>query len=45
MIAALNICQAGDTMVSASALYGGTYTQFKTAFPQMGISVKFTDGR
>jgi O-acetylhomoserine (thiol)-lyase len=45
MIAALNICKAGDSMVSASQLYGGTYTQFKTAFPQMGINVKFTDGR
>ena len=45
MTAVLNICQAGDNIVSASELYGGTYNQFKTAFPQMGIGVKFTDGR
>ena len=44
MTACLNVCQAGDEIVSASQLYGGTYNQFKTLFPQMGINVIFTDG-
>ncbi|CAK4229454.1 unnamed protein product [Aphanomyces euteiches] len=28
------IAQAGDNIVSTSSLYGGTYNQFKVAFPQ-----------
>ncbi|MBP0001273.1 MAG: O-acetylhomoserine aminocarboxypropyltransferase/cysteine synthase [Cyanobacteria bacterium SID2] len=39
-----NICQAGDNIVSTSTLYGGTYNQFKVAFPRMGIDVKFVGG-
>jgi O-acetylhomoserine/O-acetylserine sulfhydrylase len=42
---ALNtICEAGDNIVSTSYLYGGTYNQFKVAFPRMGVKVKFVDG-
>jgi O-acetylhomoserine (thiol)-lyase len=44
LTACLNVCQCGDKIVSASRLYGGTYNQFKTTFPQMGIDVIFTDG-
>ncbi|KAF0708954.1 Aste57867_6149 [Aphanomyces stellatus] len=37
------IAQAGDNIVSTSSLYGGTYNQFKVAFPRLGIHVKFAD--
>ena len=39
-----NILQAGDNLVSTSYLYGGTYNQFKSQFPRIGINVKFADG-
>jgi O-acetylhomoserine (thiol)-lyase len=35
------IAQAGDNIVSTQNLYGGTYNQFKVAFPRLGIHVKF----
>jgi O-acetylhomoserine (thiol)-lyase len=31
------IAEAGDNIVSASTLYGGTYNLFAHTFPQMGI--------
>ncbi|MDD4862359.1 MAG: PLP-dependent transferase, partial [Smithellaceae bacterium] len=37
----LNIAQAGDEIVSADNLYGGTYTLFHCMFPRLGIKVKF----
>ncbi len=40
-IALLNISQAGDEIVSADNLYGGTYNLFHYTFPRMGIKVKF----
>lgn len=43
-IALTSLCQAGDTIVSSSYLYGGTYNQFKVAFGRLGITVKFVDG-
>ena len=39
----INICQAGDEIVSATNLYGGTYTMFDGILPQFGIQVNFTD--
>ena len=33
----INICQAGDEIVSANNLYGGTYTMFDVIHPQLGI--------
>ena len=39
----INICDNGDEVVSANNLYGGTYTQFDTILPQLGINVKFVD--
>ncbi len=39
----LSLCQAGDHIVSASTLYGGTYTQFTYTFPRLGINVTFVD--
>ena len=43
-IAITNCMQAGDSFVSTSYLYGGTYNQFKVQFPRLGINVKFADG-
>jgi O-acetylhomoserine (thiol)-lyase len=40
-LALLNIAQAGDEIVSADNLYGGTYNLFHYTFPRMGIKVKF----
>jgi len=39
------ICEAGDNIVSASTLYGGTYNLFAHTFPQIGIQVRFADYR
>lgn len=40
-LALLNIARAGDEIVSADNLYGGTYTLFHYTFPRMGIKVRF----
>lgn len=37
------ICEAGDHIVSAATLYGGTVSQFRYAFPRLGIEVSFVD--
>src|SRR6056297_414051 len=42
-LAVLNLAQAGDNIVSASGLYGGTYNLFNHTFKRMGITVKFVD--
>jgi O-acetylhomoserine (thiol)-lyase len=42
--AIINICQAGDEVVSARNLYGGSYTMFNDILPQFGIKVKLVDG-
>ncbi len=39
----INICSAGDEIVSANNLYGGTYTMFDAILPQFGIQTKFVD--
>jgi len=41
--AILTICQAGDHIVSAATLYGGTYNQFAYTFPRLGIDVTLVD--
>ncbi len=41
-LAISTIARAGENIVSTSKLYGGTYNQFKVAFPRLGIDVKFT---
>jgi len=40
-LALLNIARAGDEIVSADNLYGGTYTLFHYTFPRLGIKVNF----
>lgn len=42
-MAILALCQAGDHIVSACTLYGGTYNQFQYTFPRLGIEVTFVD--
>ncbi len=39
----INLAQAGDNIVSARNLYGGTYTQFNDILPALGIQVRFVD--
>lgn len=39
----INLAQAGDEIVSANNLYGGSYTQFNDILPKLGITVKFVD--
>lgn len=41
--AVINICSAGDEIVSANNLYGGTYTMFDNILPQFNITTKFVD--
>ena len=41
----LTIAEAGDNIVSASTLYGGTYNLFAHTMPQLGIEVRMADPR
>jgi O-acetylhomoserine (thiol)-lyase len=41
----MTIAEAGDNIVSASTLYGGTYNLFAHTLPQFGIQVRFADYR
>ncbi|MGD6780628.1 O-acetylhomoserine aminocarboxypropyltransferase/cysteine synthase family protein [Sutcliffiella horikoshii] len=41
--AILNIAHAGDEIVAAENLYGGTYNLFAVTLPKYGIKVKFVD--
>ncbi len=39
----LNVARAGDSIVSVSTLYGGTYNLFAHTLPQYGIEVRWVD--
>lgn len=41
--AILNICKAGDHIISSVSLYGGTYTLFSHTLPKLGIEVTLVD--
>jgi O-acetylhomoserine (thiol)-lyase len=43
--AIMTIAEAGDNIVSAATLYGGTYNLFAHTLPQYGIEVRFSDYR
>ncbi len=43
MVAILTILEAGDEIVSARTLYGGTHTQFDVNFRKLGIDTTFVD--
>ncbi|WP_338778260.1 O-acetylhomoserine aminocarboxypropyltransferase/cysteine synthase family protein [Metabacillus sp. FJAT-52054] len=42
-LAILNIAEAGDEIVAASNLYGGTYNLFANTLPRYGIKTVFAD--
>ncbi len=42
-IALAGLLEAGDEIVAASTLYGGTYTQFDVSFRRLGIQTTFVD--
>ena len=41
----VNLAEAGDNIVSARNLYGGSYTQFNDILPALGIEVRFVDSQ
>ena len=43
--AIITLAQVGDEIVSANNLYGGTYTQFDSILPALGIKTTFVDPR
>ncbi|TXI33340.1 MAG: aminotransferase class I/II-fold pyridoxal phosphate-dependent enzyme, partial [Ottowia sp.] len=45
MYAIQTIAEAGDNIVSSTALYGGTYNLFAHTLPQLGITTRFADHR
>ncbi|MDP7169122.1 MAG: O-acetylhomoserine aminocarboxypropyltransferase/cysteine synthase [Nitrospinota bacterium] len=44
-LAFFTLLEAGDEVVSAATLYGGTYTQFDVSFRKFGWNVVFVDPR
>ena len=42
-LAITSVLGPGDELVSASTLYGGTYTQFDVSFRRLGIDTKFVE--
>jgi O-acetylhomoserine (thiol)-lyase len=42
-LAILNLAQAGDSIVSSSSLYGGTWALFRHTLPRLGIQTRFVD--
>jgi O-acetylhomoserine (thiol)-lyase len=42
-LVAATLMEAGDHFVSASTLYGGSYTQFSTSFRRLGFEVTFVE--
>jgi O-acetylhomoserine (thiol)-lyase len=43
LLAITSLCAAGDEIVAASTLYGGTYTQFDVSLRRMGIDTVFVE--
>ncbi|HEY5790141.1 MAG TPA: O-acetylhomoserine aminocarboxypropyltransferase/cysteine synthase family protein [Gammaproteobacteria bacterium] len=43
MVALLTLLEAGDQIVAARTLYGGTYSQFDVSFRKLGIDTVFVD--
>ena len=41
----INLARAGDNIVSARNLYGGSYTQFNDILPALGIEIRFVDSQ
>ncbi len=43
LLAILNVCGAGDNIVSSRAIYGGSYNLFSVTLPKYGIECRFFD--
>lgn len=43
MFAILNICKAGDHVISSTSIYGGTYNLFNVSLRKLGIDFTFVD--
>jgi O-acetylhomoserine (thiol)-lyase len=43
LLAISSLMESGDHLVSASTLYGGTYTQFDVSFRRLGFDVTFVE--
>jgi O-acetylhomoserine (thiol)-lyase len=43
LMAVLNICQAGDPILSTSNIYGGTYNLLGVTLAKLGIEITFVD--
>ena len=43
LVAITSLLEAGDDLVAAKTIYGGTYTQFDVTFRRMGINTIFAD--
>jgi O-acetylhomoserine (thiol)-lyase len=43
VLAIANLVRSGDHVVSASTIYGGTYSLFNSTLPKWGVSVTFVD--
>ncbi len=43
LLAVLNVCNAGDNIVSSNAIYGGTFNLFSVTLKKYGIEVRFFD--
>lgn len=43
LLAVLNVCSAGDNIVSSSAIYGGSYNLFSVTLKKYGIETRFFD--
>jgi len=45
MIAVMTVCKAGDHIIAASDLYGGSYAQMTNMFPSMGLETSLVNGQ
>ncbi|MGN1078302.1 MAG: O-acetylhomoserine aminocarboxypropyltransferase/cysteine synthase family protein [Candidatus Gallimonas sp.] len=41
LLTAMTVCEAGDNVVAASEIYGGTYNLFSVTLPKFGIQTRF----
>lgn len=45
MLSVLNLCSAGDNIVSSTAIYGGTFNLFDVTLRRLGVDTTFVDFR
>ncbi len=43
LLTAMTLCEAGDNIVTASEIYGGTFNLFSTTLPKFGVEARFFD--